>query len=165
MIKIRKCLSEKEISDIELIEKEVFKENEQYTKDFIKLLCEYCKDLTYILYLNDEPIGYISGCLEFRKVGHIISIAIRKNYQGKGFGKLLMCILLRKFLELNVERVVLEVKVTNLRAIEFYKKFNFKEMYILPHYYPNGENAYVMYLTRSELEKIVQEKCSLLSTS
>ncbi|MBE7086719.1 MAG: ribosomal-protein-alanine N-acetyltransferase [Clostridiales bacterium] len=44
----------------------------------------------------------------------------------------------------GVEKVFLEVRESNLNAINLYKKFGFKHLSVRKKYYPDGENALVM---------------------
>ncbi len=60
------------------------------------------------------------------KVGEIHELAIRKNYWGKGLGKMLMDKALKHLKYLGLKKVGLWVGEKNKRAIEFYKKYGFK---------------------------------------
>ena len=46
----------------------------------------------------------------------------------------------------KVRNLTLEVRVSNIPAINFYKKQGFKIETTKPHYYDNGEDAYYMIL-------------------
>jgi len=95
----------------------------------------------YVLILNDSIVGY-SVCWFYQNELHIGNIAIKKEYQGKGYGKLL----LQQVFELfpNYNQVYLEVNVSNDAAIGLYLKFGFKILSTRKSYYANGEDALVM---------------------
>jgi len=80
-----------------------------------------------------------------RKVGHLVSIAVLREYRGRGIGSAL----LRRTLEVmrdvyRAESVYLEVRVSNEPAIRLYRRFGFKIVRRIPYYYRDGEDAYVM---------------------
>ena len=50
--------------------------------------------------------------------------------------------------------VFLEVKRSNLSAINFYKKFNFKEIGFEKKYYSDGEDAIIMRLNKKRNELV-----------
>ena len=46
----------------------------------------------------------------------------------------------------KIQTLTLEVRVGNIPAINFYKKYGFEIEVTKPHYYDNGEDAYYMIL-------------------
>ena len=64
----------------------------------------------YVLILNDTIVGY-SVCWFYQNELHIGNIAIKKEYQGKGYGKLLLQQLFKLFPDYN--QAYLEVNVSN----------------------------------------------------
>jgi ribosomal-protein-alanine N-acetyltransferase len=95
----------------------------------------------YVLILNNMIIGYFV-CWYFQKELHIGNVAIRKEMQGKGYGKFLIL----KIFELfpDYENAFLEVNVKNVIAIGLYMKFGFNIISTRKSYYRNGEDALVM---------------------
>ena len=91
-------------------------------------------------------IGYVMFWIKYENQGHIISIAVDKNYRGKGAGTELLIRAISVLSLLNIDAIYLEVKESNTGAISFYKKFNFIEDRRVPGYYENGECAVIMYL-------------------
>lgn len=83
---------------------------------------------------------------------HILNLAVRPEFQGLAVGKQLV----RYFLDLSrireVEKIFLEVRVSNLAAIQLYRFFDFtivgerKAYYKIPGQ-EDKEDAYVMALT------------------
>lgn len=90
-------------------------------------------------------VGYIMFWLKYENQGHIISLAVDKNYRRKGYGTQLLARAIG-ILFLISDTVYLEVRASNKGAIEFYKQFHFKEDRIVPNYYESGEDAVVLYL-------------------
>jgi ribosomal-protein-alanine N-acetyltransferase len=93
------------------------------------------------------PLSLIGvGCLwSILEEAHIILLAIDPNYQRQGLGKLLLLGLLHKARERGLERATLEVKASNIVAISLYQKFGFKEAGRRRAYYPDGEDALILW--------------------
>ncbi|GAC1444799.1 MAG: ribosomal protein S18-alanine N-acetyltransferase [Chloroflexota bacterium] len=76
---------------------------------------------------------------------HITTIAVRESWRGRGFGELLLASLLEASMDLGVQRVTLEVRVSNDAAQSLYRKYGFREEGVRPRYYSdNNEDAYIM---------------------
>lgn len=68
----------------------------------------------------------------------ILKIAVVEECRGQNLANLLLD-------EISDKNILLEVREGNLRAINFYKKNNFKQISIRKNYYKdNGENALIM---------------------
>lgn len=82
---------------------------------------------------------------------HLLNIAINPEYQGRGFGKLLMGTIVRYSKKMGASYILLEVRRSNIRAINLYKSFGFKIVGIRPRYYSdNNEDAFEMVLNLKE---------------
>jgi len=76
--------------------------------------------------------------------GRILVMAVRGDARGRGTGSQLLRLFLRQCLVEGVQEVVLEVRVSNLRAQSFYGRSGFVHVGTLPRYYRDGEDGYVM---------------------
>lgn len=94
---------------------------------------------------NDYVVGYVMFWLKYENQGHIISLAVDKNYRRKGYGSNLLAKAIG-ILFLITDTIYLEVRASNKGAIEFYKQFQFKQDRVVPNYYESGEDAVVLYL-------------------
>lgn len=92
----------------------------------------------------DGVIGYIGMWCVFEN-GQITNFYIHPDVQGKGFGKMLLEYALNIFRE-KVSILTLEVRVSNTRAQEMYKKYGFEVGGVRKNYYKNGEDALLMVL-------------------
>ncbi len=101
-------------------------------------------ELFIVLECDGEVVGYAVAINEGKGYGHIISIAIKPSYRGKGFGKMLMIELERRLRELGVKYIRLEVSVNNNVAIKLYTSLGYKIKKIIRRYYPDGSDAYLM---------------------
>lgn len=101
-------------------------------------------------FLVAEDDGYVVGYVIFWKKyenqGHIISIAVDKNYRRSGVGTELLIKAIVILSLTDIDSVYLEVNENNVGAVEFYKRFNFIQDRVVPSYYDNGDGAIIMYL-------------------
>lgn len=78
--------------------------------------------------------------------GHITNIAVHPDFRRQGIASLLI----RHFIDTaeknSFEFLTLEVRESNLPAIECYKKLGFKDVGLRKKYYENKENAIIMTL-------------------
>ena len=93
---------------------------------------------------NNRVVGYIIFWIKFEDEGHIISIAVDKNYRRMEVGSKLVETSLNIFKKYNVKRIKLEVRVGNKGARKFYRKMGFKEEKIVEDYYEDNEDAVIM---------------------
>jgi ribosomal-protein-alanine N-acetyltransferase len=76
---------------------------------------------------------------------HIGNIAVVRYLQGKGGGKQLLENLLDEAFKRSIQHATLEVRVSNVRAINLYRGYGFKGIALRKCYYTdNGEDALVM---------------------
>ncbi|KAA0003462.1 MAG: ribosomal-protein-alanine N-acetyltransferase [Thermoplasmata archaeon] len=89
---------------------------------------------------NGEVIGYIIG-IKMGSKGIIISIAVHPSFRRRGHGKDLI-----KHVEKEMGTSILEIQVrrSNVGAQKFYLSLGFEKKEIIPNYYHNGEDAFVM---------------------
>jgi [ribosomal protein S18]-alanine N-acetyltransferase len=93
---------------------------------------------------NNRVVGYIIFWIKFEDEGHIISIAVDKNYRRMEVGSKLVETSLNIFKKYNVKKIKLEVRVGNKGARKFYSKMGFKEEKIVEDYYDDNEDAVIM---------------------
>ena len=92
-------------------------------------------------------IGYVIFWVKYENQGHIISIAVDKNYRRQKAGTQLLVKAISILSLLNLDVIYLEVNENNNEAVEFYKTFNFKIDRVVPGYYDGGDGAILMYLS------------------
>lgn len=94
-----------------------------------------------------DPAGIVAGYIcpmILLDEGHVMNVAVRREFRGQGLGKLLMERVLTECRERGVEFVTLEVRPSNTAAIALYRKLRFKETGRRKKYYENGEDAILM---------------------
>lgn len=93
---------------------------------------------------DDKVIGYYSFA-QIIDEGHINNIAVRKIDQSKGYGSILMEDMIKMADKKNIIALTLEVEVENIKAINLYTKYNFKNEGIRKKYYKNTKDAMIMW--------------------
>lgn len=77
---------------------------------------------------------------------HITTIAMHPDYQGKGLGELMLTSLIDIAYEIKAKWVTLEVRVTNYKAQNLYRKYGFHGAGMRHRYYSdNNEDALIMW--------------------
>ncbi len=66
---------------------------------------------------------------------------VNQKYREKGFGEYLMNNLIKQCEKLNLNKLLLEVSNTNLKAEKFYARFGFSTVGIRRNYYKDGSDA------------------------
>jgi ribosomal-protein-alanine N-acetyltransferase len=128
---------------------------EHYPLSFWLEHLEKYSDVFYVAEVEGEVVGYILTRIEEdqaffhpgKKVlkGHIVSIAVREKYRRRGIAtNLLLKVLNVLKYNYNASEAYLEVRVSNIPAINLYKRLGFTVIKILPNYYLDGEDAYLM---------------------
>ncbi len=96
----------------------------------------------------DVEDGRLAGVLlSMRRTatsGRVLVMAVSEGRRGMGIGAHLLRAFLRQCAREGMTSVVLEVRVSNVRAQEFYRRFGFRPVDILPAYYPDGEDGALM---------------------
>jgi len=91
--------------------------------------------------------GFVVGCMETTgsaTYGHISNLGVTAAFRRKGLGRLLVARLEQQFIIDGAEGVLLEVRVSNTPAQDFYRRLGYEEAFLLSGYYSNGEDALVM---------------------
>lgn len=94
---------------------------------------------------NDKVVGY-GGMWHVVTEGYITNIAVHEDYRRQGIGDAIVKGLINIAKEKEMIGVTLEVRVSNKKAIELYRKNDFVFSGIRKEYYDdNKEDAFVMW--------------------
>ena len=92
----------------------------------------------------DLVVGYVS-LWYMGEEGHVVSIAAREAYRGKGIGELLLMGIISLAMMRGSTEVTLEVRKSNYTALALYTKYGFTQVGLRKGYYTdNNEDALVM---------------------
>ena len=96
-----------------------------------------------VVTVDDLVVGFCDYWNTFDS-GTICQIAIHPNYQHQSLGSRLLEEVFKDARAKKVRTLTLEVRESNEKAINFYKKYGFKIALCKESYYSNGENAIYM---------------------
>jgi ribosomal-protein-alanine N-acetyltransferase len=90
--------------------------------------------------MDENIVGYICGTSLFEE-GELPKVAVKKECRGLGIGGKLVDRLLVEMREKGVEKIFLEVRVSNSSALKLYLGKGFEKLRERKRYYPDGEDA------------------------
>ena len=90
-----------------------------------------------------ETCGYILTC-RHRGGAELVSIAVDPVARTRGAASALMESTLRRLKRNRTGRLILMVKLTNWRALRFYRKFGFEKVKVVKRYYEDGRDGWLM---------------------
>ncbi|WP_242631644.1 ribosomal protein S18-alanine N-acetyltransferase [Sedimentibacter sp. zth1] len=132
-----------DIDDIVKVENNSFStpwSREAFTKELSNPMALYL----CVVY-EEHVIGY-AGLWKIYDEGHITNVAILSTFRGHGISKLLMKDMIEMSIENNINRLTLEVRESNLVALNLYTKLGFENCGKRPKYYSNPtEDAIIMW--------------------
>jgi ribosomal-protein-alanine N-acetyltransferase len=121
-----------------------------WTFNFFRIVLHMNKNMFFVASLDEKIIGYVIGKIEntrekheLKKKGHIMNIAVSKEFQGKGIGTILLDEIESRFIEQDVFISYLEVRESNKRAQKIYEKRGYDYIKLLEKYY-GDENGFIM---------------------
>ena len=101
------------------------------------------------VFASEQLIGY-AGVWIVLEEGYISNIAIHPDWRRQGAGETLVTALISQCRALGCSAVTLEVRESNLAAIQLYEKLGFRQEGRRPHYYDDGEAALLYWLYLEE---------------
>lgn len=124
------------IEQIFNLEKNIFK-NSAFSKESTENLVKADNSFIYAYLVDEKVCGYLM-VLDSIDVYEILAIATVEEYRNKGIAQELLD-------KIKTKDIFLEVRKSNKKAINFYKKNNFKQISIRKGYYSDPtEDAIIM---------------------
>ena len=94
--------------------------------------------------LDDAVVGFAAGLVQ-PDDGHVLDLAVATERRGQGLGRRLLEELLTRMRARGVGGITLEVRRSNTVAIALYRRLGFVVEGARPGYYPDGEDALLMW--------------------
>lgn len=110
-------------------------------------ILEYCGSYFFVARAGTGVAGFLAGACEDtgeNVYGHICNFAVAPGFRKRGIGRQLVVRVERQFMVAGASAVQLEVRASNLAAQAFYRRCGYREVFTIPGYYANGENASMM---------------------
>lgn len=118
---------------------------DSYNRESFAKLCQDNRDLLFVATLCGEVVGYVMGERRSRSA-EIVSLAVDREYRGRGLGKKLLLRLLKRLRAEGTVTVFLMVRTDNLVAANLYRDCGFQTLRRVSHYYMDGADALRMKL-------------------
>ena len=107
----------------------------------------------FLVMTDDETDSKIAGYIVYwimLKDCQILNVVVDLPYRGLGLAKKMMNQALSASLRDGVHKIVLEVRKSNLAAVQLYQGLGFAISHVRKSFYSNGEDAYQMELNLEE---------------
>ena len=98
----------------------------------------------HVATIRGQVVGF-TGMLTQVGEGHLTNIAVDPSFRGRRIAAHLLLRGVRWALEQHVGALTLEVRVGNEPAIRLYRRFGFAPVGTRPEYYPNGDDALILW--------------------
>ncbi len=131
------------LEQIEAIEKTLEHRNLSYDSIKKDLESENTYYLVAIDNIENKAVGYI-GCELLVDHADITAVATDKNHLKQGIASSLLNTLEKHLQEKQIESIFLEVRTSNIPAINLYTKLNYSKISTRAKYYDNLEDANIM---------------------
>ena len=131
-------LQEKDLIQIACLDREIFPDF--WTEEMWKSEFERKDFFGFAATMDENIVGYICGTSLFEE-GELPKVAVKKECRGLGIGGKLVDRLLVEMREKGVEKIFLEVRVSNSSALKLYLGKGFEKLRERKRYYPDGEDA------------------------
>lgn len=122
-----------------------------YTYPWTNRIMADCMRVGYHCSIGEVDGVLASYCIMSTGAGeaHILNLCVAEEFQRRGLGQLLLTNMLDEAKEEGIEDIFLEVRPSNVAAIELYERLGFNQMGTRKDYYPakNGrEDAVILAL-------------------
>ena len=103
-----------------------------------------------VLKIENEIIGYAFFSVAATD-SHLLNITVSKDYQRNGYGKKILEQVVFQSKVLGATVIFLEVRVSNVKAINFYESFGFKRDAIRYNYYEGDPREDALLMSKQAL--------------
>jgi [ribosomal protein S18]-alanine N-acetyltransferase len=114
--------------------------------------------------LDGEVVGYLGSQVVLDEA-HVTTLGVHPDVRRRGTGERLLVDFLQYALRSGCRRLTLEVRESNPEAQALYRKYGFTPVSRRPRYYPDGEDAIVMWIedtTRFGFRTLLKERLAAL---
>lgn len=139
-IQIRSA-TEADLSRLLHLEEETFMDS--WSMESLQSLFNKERNVILVAVQNEQVVGYITGW-HVHGEAEIARLTVLAEARRQGLASALIVALMREFETLGIQKISLEVRVSNRAAFAIYHKFGFAAVGRRPRYYEDGEDALVL---------------------
>lgn len=126
-------LTIKDINEILAIENDIF--STPYSREiYHELLHNNPQIISLKIEKDEQLVGYALMHVLFEQA-NLLTIGIKRSYQHQGLGQQLLIDIMKEVVDIGVNTIFLEVRVSNIAAIKLYKKLGFIQNRLRENYY------------------------------
>lgn len=133
-----------DVMHISRITQETLEEN--YPTTFFITIAEHWPEGFLVVTEQGNIVGFLAGVISGPSKARILMIAVKNEYRRTGLAKMLTQSFISSCILQNINTIVLEVRMSNMPAVNLYLKLGFKIVETLYSYYRDGENGLRMEL-------------------
>lgn len=117
---------------------------ETYSEEVLLYFYEEHKQSFFIATDGERALGFVLGVPLDNRTMRVLMLAVLEGSSSKGIGRTLLGTIESYAVMRKMTSVVLEVGVDNEKAIDFYSKLGYKVTSLVPQYYKDKRDAFVM---------------------
>ena len=121
-----------------------FPEGIAYTPEEIALGLAQRGAFAWVAEIQERVVAFVLAYQKKPLIGHIVTLDVHPDFRRQSIGCHLMDRAEQRLRERGAERIILEVGVRNDVALRFYEKMGYVNKCLLPHYYADRSDAYLM---------------------
>lgn len=116
----------------------------------------------YVVLEEDGKIVAYGGAMVVDGDAHVMTIAVRPEARRRRLGSRILAALFDATIERGAEHLTLEVRSSNVAAIDLYRRFGFVAAGLRPRYYADGEDAVVMWAYEAGGDEARQRRAGMV---
>ena len=133
----------KDLDELMRIEEGSF-QDERFSRNLLELFIDEEEFDTLVCAINGKVVGYAAAFTEPGVRSRVLSLAVDQDHRGKGIGRRLMQDIENRAKDSGSKLMTLEVRVTNLAAVNLYLAEGYQVKGAIADYYGRGEDAFYM---------------------
>jgi [ribosomal protein S18]-alanine N-acetyltransferase len=92
------------------------------------------------------------------EAAHVLRLAVAPAWRGRGLGSQVVGALVAAATRVGQEALTLEVRAANRTAVSLYRRHGFVEAGVRPRYYPDGEDAVILWRRSAAADEPMSER-------
>jgi len=121
-----------------------FPEGIAYTPEEIALGLAQRGAFAWVAEIEERVVAFVLAYQKKPLIGHIVTLDVHPDFRRQSIGCHLMDRAEQRLRDRGAERIILEAGVQNDTALRFYEKRGYLRQRLLPRYYADRSDAYLM---------------------
>lgn len=140
-----KPVTQRRLAEITRLNLRCFRQGENYSKHTFNYLLNEPRALSYMAETTEGAIaGFVFVLMNQDGAAHITTLGVAPEHRRRGIARRMLLHLDRVVAAKSISTIMLEVRVSNLRAQQLYTNAGYMVVQRVSRYYNNGEDGYLM---------------------